>query len=141
MPIKTKSMSDIAEKWVRKAQGAGQDYAAGVRSPKADWQSQTAAAAPNYAAGVTAAIGRQAFEKGVSAAGTQKWQAKAISKGVPRYPTGVAAAKDDFSKGFTPFLSVIQGVDLPARGPKGDPGNYARVTAIGQALHNAKVGG
>lgn len=140
MPIKTKPISDVAEKYVRKAQAAGQDYASGVRNPRADWQTQTANAAGNYQAGVTAAIGRGAFQAGVAAAGTSKWQSKAISKGVPRYPTGVAAAKDDYTKGFAPFLSIIQNLNLPPRGPKGDPGNYARVAAIGTALHAAKVG-
>jgi len=141
MPIKTKNLSDIAEKFVRKAQGAAQDYKAGVTSPSKDWQTETSAAAASYAAGVTAAIGRGAFESGVSAAGTQKWQRNAIAKGSVRYGPGVAAAKDDYSRGFAPFLSIIQGLSLSPRGPKGDPSNYARSAEVGQALHAAKVGG
>ena len=36
-------------------------------------------------------------------------------------------------------LRVMEGVTLPARGPKGDPKNYDRVKAIGEALHKYKV--
>ena len=141
MPIKTKNLSDIAEKFVRKAQGAAQDYKAGVTSPSKDWQAETTAAAPSYVAGVTAAIGRNAFQNGVSNAGTAKWQRNAINKGAVRYGPGVAAAKDDYQKGFAPFLSIIQGLNLSPRGPKGDPANYNRSAEVGQALHAAKVGG
>ncbi len=140
MAIKTKSLSDIADKFVRKSQTATQDYKSGVTSPSKDWATETGAAAPSYVAGVTAAIGRNAFQTGVANAGTQKWQRNAVNKGSARYGPGVAAAKDDYSKGFAPFLSVIQGITLPPRGPKGDPGNYVRTQVIGEALHNAKIG-
>jgi len=141
MAIKTKSITDIGEKWVRKAQAAGQDYKAGVDNPSKDWGTETAAAAPSYAAGVTAAIGRNAFQTGVQKAGTQKWQRKASQVGTARYGPGVTAAKNDYQTGFTPFLSIIQGLTLSPRGPKGDPQNYTRSQEVGQALHNAKVGG
>jgi hypothetical protein len=140
MPIKTKPINVIAEKYVRKAQTAGPDYEAGVKDPKRDWATATSGASDSYIAGVTAAIGQGRFQSGVNKAGTQKWQAKALAKGVSRYPTGVAAAKNDYQTGFSPYLSTIQGIDLPPRGPKGDPGNYNRVTVIGQALHAQKVG-
>ncbi len=141
MPIKTKALSDIAEKFVRKAQAASQDYKSGVTNPSKDWATETGNAAASYVAGVTAAIGRNAFSTGVANAGTPKWQRNAVSKGSVRYGPGVAAAKDEYSRGFAPFLSVIQGLNLPARGPKGDPGNFARSQAVGEALHSAKIGG
>ena len=141
MPIKTKSLQEISEKFVRKGGAAGQDYAAGVKNPKKDWQAETAAASGNYAAGVTAAIGRGAFATGVNKAGSAKWQRNAIAKGVTRYPAGVLAAKPDYEAGFGKYLTIIQGLDLPPRGPKGDPGNITRVSAIAAALHAAKVGG
>lgn len=141
MSIKTKNLSDIAEKFVRKAGLATQDYKAGVANPSKDWQTETSAASSSYDAGVTAAIGRGAFQSGVAAAGTQKWQRNSIAKGSVRYGPGVAAAKDDYSKGFAPFLSIIQGLTLSPRGPKGDPTNYNRSAEVGQALHAAKVGG
>ena len=140
MAIKTKNLSDIAEKFVRKAQAASQDYKAGVTSPSKDWATETSAAAASYVAGVTAAIGRDAFQLGVSNAGTQKWQRNATTKGAVRYGPGVAAAKEDYTKGFAPFLSVIQGLTLSPRGPKGDPANYNRSQEVGTALHNAKIG-
>lgn len=141
MPINTKNLSDIAEKFVRKAQNAAVDYKAGVSAPSKDWQAETTAAVPSYNAGVQAAISRNAFGSGVSKAGTQKWQRGAINKGSVRYGPGVAAAKQEYQDGFAPYLSVLQSLNLAPRGPKGDPGNYTRVQQVGDALHAKKVGG
>lgn len=135
-----KSISQTVDKWARRAGQAGQDYAAGVAAPKTDWASATTAAADAQAAGVQQAIANKSFEKGVAAAGNAKWQNKAKTLGAQRFGPGVAAAKGDYQSGFAPYASVIEGVSLPPRGPKGDPRNYERTQLIGQALHDAKTG-
>ena len=53
---------------------------------------------------------------------------------------GEKAAKADYEQGFAPFAQVIQGVNLPPRGARGDPRNYENVRLIGEALHAAKTG-
>jgi len=135
-----KSTAISADKWVRRAGQAGPDYARGVQNPRTSWQDATTAAAESQAAGVQQAIAEGRFEKGVAAAGNAKWQRKATTVGAQRFGPGVAAAKGDYEAGFSPFAAVIQGVQLPPRGPKGDPRNYERVSAIGTALHEAKKG-
>ena len=135
-----KSMNVISDKWARRTAGATQDYAAGVRSPREDWQQRTLDQADAYEQGIQAAIANGSFSKGVAAAGTSKWQRKSLDVGAQRYGPGAAAAKSDYESGFAPFAQVIQGVTLPPRGARGNPSNYARVQAIGEALHNAKLG-
>ena len=136
-----KPMGTISERWSRKASQATQDYAAGVRSPKRSWAEATAEAAEAQAAGVQAALANNSFEKGVARAGNEKWSRGATGKGTQRFGPGVQAAKGDYEKGFGPYRSVIEGVSLPPRGAKGDPRNYARTQAIGEALHGAKQSG
>lgn len=135
-----KPVSQASDKWVRRAGQAAPDYARGVQNPRTSWAEATTAAAEAQAAGVQAALANNSFEKGVAAAGNAKWQRKAASVGAQRFGPGVAAAKGDYEAGFAPYAAVIQGVTLPPRGAKGDPRNYERVTAIGQALHDAKTG-
>jgi len=134
--VATKPLETVVEKWTRKVAAAGPDYIAGVQNPKADWQTETLKAEGRYKTGVTQAAAEGRFGKGVSRAGTAKWQAGATGKGATRWPEGVRDAKDEYSSGMGEVLSTIQGVTLPPRGPKGDPANYARVQAIGTALHN-----
>src|SRR5574340_136992 len=102
MPIQIKSTEAVAAKFAKRAQAAGPDYTEGVKSPKRDQAQAAIDAKGNWAAAVTEAAGRDAFAKGVAAAGTEKWQRKASTIGSQRYPQGVAAAQPDFAKGVAP---------------------------------------
>jgi len=141
MPIVTKDINTIASKWSSRAQAAGPDYTAGVKTTQKDWAGLTAAASDSWGAGVQEAIGNGRFAKGVAAAGTAKWQAAASTKGAQRYPQGVSVAQPAFVNGFAPYLAVIQNVTLPPRSPRGSPNNIQRVGVITAALHAKKVGG
>lgn len=140
MPIAVKDISTIAAKWSTRAQAAGPDYTAGVKSTQKDWAGITAASADAWGAGVSAAVSDGRFAKGVSAAGNQKWQNAAATKGASRYPQGVAGAQANYNAGFAPFLQVIASVSLPPRAPRGSPNNIQRVSAITSALHAKKLG-
>ena len=124
-------------KWVMRAGAAGGEYGTGVQNPRRS-QSATAIAAKDvYAAGVQAAIGRGAYEKGLSKAGDAKWQKGVAEKGKARYGQGVTAGADAYRQGFGPYASVLGGLELGPRGPKGQ--NYGRVQQVGEALRAAKV--
>ena len=140
MALKLKPISDIVTKWARRSGASGPDYDAGVRNPKQDWGGATAASEAAYEAGVSAAIGRKAFGKGVREAGSEKWSRKTLAVGPSRYPTGVAAATGDFATGFGPYRDALERITLPTKGMKGDPANLERVRAIADALHGMKVG-
>jgi len=134
--VKTKGVDRTVAKWKSKVAAAGPDYLDGVTNPKADWQTETSKAEGSYEQGVTAAIGRKSFGKGVARAGTAKWQANAISKGGTRWTAGVALAEDEYRSGMSEVISTIEATALSPRGPKGDPKNYDRTRQLGTALHN-----
>lgn len=137
-----KSLSRISEKWADNAGStqAGNAYREGVQSPRRSWEDATVAADDARKAGLEAADARDAFITGVREAGNAKWQRRATSLGPSRFRQGVREAKDDFSRGFAPFHSVIAGLTLPPRGPKGSPENIERVRVIAEALHAERVG-
>ena len=112
----------------------------GVQNPAKDWKNETAASESRYEAGVQESIRGKRFGKGVSEAGTAKWQEKTLAKGTQRWGPGVQVAQSDFEEGFEPFRNVIAGLSLPAKFPKGDPRNIQRVAAVAKALHDKKVG-
>ena len=130
-----------ADKWARRAGVAGDDYAEGVQNPRRGWAAAATAAENNWQQGVQQAASRKAFSKGVNQAGDARWQQKSLSKGVQRYAPGVSEAKADYASRVAPYLDTIRNLQLPARGPKGDPRNLERVSVIARALHEKKVRG
>lgn len=134
-----KPMNRIVDTWTRRAQASTPDYEAGVSNPRADWESQTLAAEENYNAGVQAAIQRGSYGSGVRSAGTSKWQNRAKTVGVQRWAQGVRAGQSAYQAGFEPYRRVIESIDLPKRGPKGDPQNIERVRVVSEALHAEKM--
>ena len=140
MAIEMKDTAAIARKFVQRAGAAGGEYSAGVVGKGAKWATNTAAGGDNYEQGVQAAIGRKAFQRGVSAAGPAKFEQRASTTGATRYPQGVAGAEAAFASGFEKYANVLKGVSLPPRAPKGSPQNIQRVAAVADALHRAKTG-
>lgn len=136
-----KPVAEIRKKWAEVTPARTPQYQAGVQSPSKDWGTNTKAAASSYEQGVSAAVANKSFEKGVTAAGTEKWQNGALQKGVIRYGPGVQAGGSAYEQGFSPYVDVIARTTLPPRGMRGDPRNYARVQAVGDALHAKKVSG
>jgi hypothetical protein len=135
-----KVRKNYAQRWSRKAGAAQTDYAEGVADPRADWHDATVAAESAYTQGLQQSLGQKRWTKGVSAAGTEWWQARAKQVGGGRYVEGVGYGQQQYIEGVTPYLDKIQSLTLPPRGPKGAPQNIQRVAAIATALHNLKVG-
>lgn len=133
-----RSIEQIAKKWADVTPGRSADYEAGVANPRRDWGTATAAAESAYEAGVTQAIAKKRFGKGVKAAGTEKWQRGATEKGTTRWGPGVSLAIDTYARGFAPYRDAIERVNLPPRYAKRDPRNLTRVKAVVDALIAAK---
>lgn len=136
---KIRSMSKIAEKYGRVTPGKAAELEAGLRDPKKNWEEETLAAIDAYNAGVSEAIARGAFGKGVSAAGQSAYLDPALKLGVKRYRDGVTYGVSKYNRKFAPFRDVIEGTTLPPRGAVGDPGNIDRVRVMAAALHDAKI--
>ena len=134
MPIKIASASEIAAKWAEVTPGRQKYYESATPAAASDWERETKAAAATFQAAVTAGdIGRR-FSGGVTRAGAAKFARKVTAVGVARFGPGVREAQSDMSAGFEPFIATISSVSLPARGPRGDPGNLERVRVIAAAL-------
>jgi len=133
-----RSIEAIAKKWASVTPGRTEDYRAGVMNPRTPWAGAAAAAEPAYEMGVTQAIAKKKFGKGVKAAGDEKWQRGAVDKGTARWGPGVALAEPDYRTGFAPFRDAIERAVLPPRYARRDPRNLQRVKAIVDALVAAK---
>lgn len=136
---KIRSTATIAAKYGRVTPGKANELEAGLKDPKKVWVDEAAAAASAYAAGVSDAVTRGAFAKGVVAAGQASYIEPALKLGVKRYRDGVAFGIPKYSKNFAAFRDVIEATTLPPRGPTGDPANIERVRLIAGALHDAKI--
>ncbi len=136
--VAIRSLSDIANKFAEVTPLRANEYGEGVEKTTKDWANATEAAEEAYEAGVTAAMGRKAFGKGVQEAGTNKWKEGVRVKGKARFAAGVRIAGPAYEKGFKPYHDVIAGVTLPPRGPRRDPRNLERVNVMATALGQAK---
>lgn len=135
-----KDVSRIAAKWARVAPQRTQDYTEGVSAPRRDWAQAAGAAQDTHTAAMQKAATAKSYGRGIRAAGTPKWQARALAKGPNRFAEGVAIAEPDYRASFTPYAETIARTTLPPRFPKGDPRNLERVKAIATALYNRKQG-
>jgi len=133
-----RSIEQISRKFAQVTPGRTEDYRFGVENPRRDWAGATAAAEPAYEAGVTQAIAKKRFGKGVKKAGTEAWSRGATEKGTARWGPGVTLAQDKYARNFAPFRDAIERVTLPPRFARRDPRTLMRVKAIVAALSAAK---
>lgn len=133
-----KSLDRISEKWKRQSSAAQTEYTQGIENPRRDWAQATAQAESSYEKGVQNSIQEKRFSKGVKNAGTAKWQENALKKGPTRWAEGISLSTDAYQAGFAPYRTIIENLNLPARGPKGDPANIQRVAKLAEALHAEK---
>jgi hypothetical protein len=135
-----KSAQQSATKFVERAGAASQDYVTGAESSNKDQAAAAIAAAPNYQAGVTAAIARGAYQKGLQTSGKAGWLQGVRTKGQNRFAEGVSAGAVKYATNSGKYDSARSAADSLPRGPKGSEANYARAKAVGQALRKMKVG-
>lgn len=134
------SIAKIAEKWQRVTPQRTQEYTDGIQNPKRDWADAAKAANASWKDAVNRAAAQDLFAKGVTKAGTAKWQENAIAKGPQRWQQGIALAGDAYATGFAPFRDAIERLRLPQRFPKRDPRNLDRVRAVVSELIKVKTG-
>lgn len=139
--VPVKGMAASAQKYTTRAQAAQQDFVNAVaQTPPATWESATIAAKDAFSAGVTAAVARGSFEKGVTGSGG-KWARRVSAVGGQRYATGVAGAGPDWTSGFQPYHDALVGLQLGPRGPRGDARNTQRAVDTMNSLHQKRITG
>lgn len=139
MPIKVTPAADAARKWTDVTPGRQSYYESGVKGAGQDWLNGASAAVQAFKSAVSAANIGQMFAGGVKRAGADKYVNKASVLGAQRFSTGVQAATGDYESGVNPYFAVIAAETLPARGPRGAPGNLARVTQIAADLNKKRL--
>ena len=139
MPIATKNIQEAQKKWGDVTPARAGEYAARGAAAAQTWETNAIAGVPIMLQALQAANMAARIASGLRRAGGAKFARKITSVGQSRFGPGITAAVTDYAERFGPFLSVIQGVTLPGRGPRGDPRNYQRVNAVGEALHRARL--
>jgi len=141
MALAVKDAATAGDKFVARGQAAGADYTNGVRGSGERWKANTKAGKDNWVQGVQESISRNAFEKGVDAAGASGFEDRAISVGPQRFAQGIGQAKAKWIANTTPYLNMMAGLSLTPRGPKGSPQNQQRSAEVATANRRKKVGG
>jgi len=137
--IRTISPGEVAEKWSTVTPGRSAYYESGTEGKGGEWESKTAAAKGTYTTAISAAGIGDRFAGGVRRAGGGKWERKVKAVGVSRFGPGVGAAREDYLTGVSDYLSMLSGMSIPDRGPRGDPGNWAISEKVGKALHSKRL--
>lgn len=137
--ITVKSASEIAKKWADETPARASYYATEAPLAADEWEKNTIAAGGTYKSSLAVAGIMERFVGGVRKAGAGKFKRKVESVGVDRYAPGVAAAQEDMSKGIDPYIAVLEGLDIPDRGPRGSETNYGIVAVVGKALHKKRL--
>jgi len=134
-----RSLAKIVAKYQRVTPLKAKEYEEGVKDPKKIWADKAKAAEEAWAGGVTDAVARGAFSKGIEECGQAGYIEPALKKGVPRFRGGVEYGIPKYNRKIARYRDVIEATPLPPRGPKGDPRNIDRVAAIAAALHAEKI--
>lgn len=135
-----KTASQSQAKFVERASAASGDYVSGAQQTSKDQSAAAIAAAPNYAAGVQAAITRGAYAKGLQKSGKAGWLKGVTEKGANRFAEGVSSGAAKYAQNSGVYDSARGAATSLPRGPKGSEQNFARSKAVGQALRALKVG-
>ncbi len=134
-----KTASQSSQKFVERAGAAAGDYVTGAQSTSKD-QAQLAVAAKSiWQQALTASFSRGSFEKGLAASGKNGWLAGITSKGAANYGTGVSASAAKYATNSGKYDTARNAAASLPRGAKGSAGNLARVSAVVNALHSAKI--
>lgn len=137
--ITVKDLSTARDKYKARGAAAQPDYIAGVTGSGGKWEAAAAASQDSYNQGVQEAIGRDAFSKGIKSSGGAYFESRAKTLGGQRFASGVQAGAENWSEGFSPYADTLKSINLEPRGPKGDPRNAQRSTAVQMAMRARKL--
>lgn len=96
-----KQIADAVSKWKSRVAQSGSYYQAGVNNPQVDWAGPAVAAAPRRNAGLQAAIADGRIDAGIQRAGTAKWRANTLAKGVSAWTNNTPNAAAQYQAGMT----------------------------------------
>jgi hypothetical protein len=130
--------TEAATKWSEEAPKRQVYYEKETIGKGSVMEANARAAASTYKAAVSAADIDKRFSGGLKGSGA-KFDRKVKDVGVSRFGPGITAAKPDYETKVGPYLAEIAATDVPARKPRGDPGNWDRSRKIGEALNKKRL--
>lgn len=134
-----KDLGASATKLAQRGQNASADYTKNAVAAAGDWHTNAAASNQNWKDGINAAVGRDAFSKGIQAAGPQAYATQVQAVGGTRFSDGMSKAGPKWQAGFGKIAAMVQGKDLGPRGIKGSPANKQRAANMSDAWRAAKL--
>lgn len=135
-----KTASQSAEKFVRNAANASQDYVDGASSTTKDQAAAAVAAIPVMKSAILAAIDGGRVAKGLQKSGKQGWLNGVRTKGSERFASGVSAAREKYAANSAPYDGARGASANMPRGPRGSAANFERSKTVGLALNALRVG-
>ena len=139
MGLDVKPIDASTTKWTENAGRASTEMAANAEAAADAWARNTAAAADNYGMAISASGIKNRFRAGVVKAGAAKFARKIKALAAVRYSGGVTEGAPDYKAGAEPYYAALAALTLPARGPRGDPKNLARVDVGNKTLHAKRI--
>ena len=106
-----KSVQDAVNKWTQRVQQSGQFYQSGVSNTNVDWAGPAVAAAPRRNAGLQQAIANGSIDAGIQRAGTNKWRANTLAKGVSAWTQNTPKAAPQYQAGLTQVYNYFSAAD------------------------------
>lgn len=134
-----KDLASSATKLAQRGASASGDYTKNAVAAAGDWHQNTSASNQNWKDGINAAVGRDAFSKGVQAAGPGAYSSQVQAVGGSRFSDGMSKAGPKWQAGFGKIAAMVQGKDLGPRGIKGSAANKQRSAAMSDAWRAAKL--
>lgn len=127
--------SEVAKKWVKRAENAGDDLVAGAKA--ATWKAEAVAGEDNFKKAMQDVISKERRKKGIEKVSDEEWRG-GIEKNKDRYGQGVKNSESKMESGMEPVLNDIKAelANLPKRGPKGSAANFDRSKQLGMKLHD-----
>lgn len=106
-----KSPQDAAQKWAQRVQQSAPYYQSGVNNPSVDWAGPAVAAKDRRNAGLQAAINDGRIDAGIQRAGTGKWRAQTLAKGVTNWQQNTPKAQPQYLNGLQQVYADMQAAD------------------------------
>jgi hypothetical protein len=141
MPIPSAQV--VADRWAGSAGQASQRYADGVAATDVDVVGRAIAAKGALVTNFAQAVNSGAWERKLSAVGTQGWKAAVAAKGAANYGTGIAAAKNKYATKIAAVLQVEGSLQQQIQSmPSGSAAaSDARMLAWSNGMRQAKAAG
>lgn len=102
-----RTASQARAKWEERIRVSGKYMREGIENPRKDWLTRIKETEKKRDAELRRAIEEGRITKGAEAAGTERWQQRALAVGVPHWETEAPKSGDRFEAGIAPVIDCV----------------------------------